>query len=106
MAAQTDFRRQDYIDSALRAYKYELEMKWDSAYRQGTQANAEPINIPELPNVQLVSRKQAAKLLAISPGTLDKFRREGELHPVKSLLPAIKFKLEDINRLIQAKRRR
>ncbi len=62
----------------------------------------------ELPNVpgaapMLVDRREAGRLLGVSPGTIDNLRTRGELPSVK-LLSRRLFDVADLRRYIEARK--
>jgi excisionase family DNA binding protein len=60
-------------------------------------------NTATLPLSLLVDRREAARLLGVSPGTIDNLRRRGDLPSVK-LLSRRLFDVTDLRRYIEARK--
>lgn len=52
----------------------------------------------------LVDRREAARLLGVSPGTIDNLRRRGDVASVKILSRRL-FDVHDLRRLIEARKK-
>lgn len=60
-------------------------------------------NTPTTPAPLLVDRREAGRLLGVSPGTIDNLRMRGELPSVK-LLSRRLFDMADLRRYIEARK--
>ncbi|MFN7431308.1 MAG: helix-turn-helix domain-containing protein [bacterium] len=60
-------------------------------------------NTPTTPAPLLVDRREAGRLLGVSPGTIDKLRTRGELPSVKLLARRL-FDVADLRRYIEAQK--
>lgn len=60
-------------------------------------------NTPATPAPLLVDRREAGRLLGVSPGTIDNLRTRGELPSVK-LLSRRLFDVADLRRYIEARK--
>jgi len=60
-------------------------------------------NTPTTPAPLLVDRREAGRLLGVSPGTIDNLRTRGELPSVK-LLSRRLFDVADLRRFIDARK--
>lgn len=60
-------------------------------------------NTPMTPAPLLVDRREAGRLLGISPGTIDNLRIHGELPSVKLLARRL-FDVADLRRFIEARK--
>jgi excisionase family DNA binding protein len=60
-------------------------------------------NTPTTPAPLLVDRREAGRLLGVSPGTIDNLRTRGELPSVK-LLSRRLFDVADLRRYIEARK--
>lgn len=60
-------------------------------------------NVPAAPTPMLVDRREAGRLLGVSPGTIDNLRLRGELASVKIASRRL-FDVADLRRLIDAKK--
>ena len=60
-------------------------------------------NTPTTPAPMLVDRREAGRLLGVSPGTIDNLRTRGELPSVK-LLSRRLFDVADLRRYIEARK--
>ena len=57
-------------------------------------------NINVTPEIMLVDRREAARLLGVSPGTIDNLRTRGELQSIKLGARRL-FDVADLRKLIQ-----
>lgn len=60
-------------------------------------------NTPTMPAPLLVDRREAGRLLGVSPGTIDNLRTRGELPSVKLLARRL-FDVADLRRYIEARK--
>jgi hypothetical protein len=60
-------------------------------------------NTPTTPAPLLVDRREAGRLLGVSPGTIDNLRARGELPSVKLLARRL-FDVADLRRFIEARK--
>jgi excisionase family DNA binding protein len=58
---------------------------------------------PPLARPMLVDRREAARLLAVSPGTIDNLRLRGELPSVKIAARRL-FDVEDLRRFVESRK--
>jgi hypothetical protein len=98
--SQKDFQKDSFVEAVTTAARYFAERWWDGG-GQPTMLLA-----PALPAEPegVLTRTEAAKEMKVSPTTVTRMRSEGVLNPIKELLPVVRYRKEDVQKLIQKRR--
>ncbi len=74
-----------------------------SASRSTTTGTCDAIPNADVPAPLLVDRREAGRLLGVSPGTIDNLRLRGELPSVKLLARRL-FDVADLRRFVESRK--
>lgn len=97
---QKDLTRDEVIHSFEIVGRFLGELLYDSPLRAIVAAAPQP----QLDGPDVLTRAEAAKMLKVSPTTITRMRSENVLHPVKELLPIVRYRREDLQKFIDKRR--
>jgi predicted DNA-binding transcriptional regulator AlpA len=111
MLQKVEVSRSDFVTSFLVVARFYAERCYDnpslplSSHLGGPPAVNGSTTNGEIPDDDpVLTRKEAAKLLKVSPSTLDRMRKDGDLPPIKHLLPMVRYRTSDVRTYIQKRR--
>ncbi|MGB0867874.1 MAG: hypothetical protein ACPGSC_15285 [Granulosicoccaceae bacterium] len=96
MCHQKDFHREEFINAAALVASRLAERIWDQGPSELLALSDPPDTIDE---GKLYSIAQACKLLEISRSTFDRRAKQAGIKRVKRLLPTIRYRKVDIDKL-------